>query len=132
MPRRTVGTVWTPDSKRILFSAKRGGVQRVLSIHRSGSDLQTLAAGWWPVVSPNGEQVAFVSGDDIGYVAPLAGGTAKLVARHVDSAFVWSPDGAELAYVGGDSRVHVAAANGKRRRAITDAYARLGSLAWRP
>jgi Tol biopolymer transport system component len=104
----------------------------VLSIHRSGSDLQTLADGWWPVVSPNGKRVAFVSGNDIGYVAPLAGGTAKLVARRVDSPFVWSPDGTELAYLGADSRVHVAAANGKQRRAVTDAYARLGSLAWRP
>lgn len=124
--------VWTPDSKRILFSARRGGVMRVLSVARHGGDLQTLATGWWPVLSPNGKRVAFVSGDGTGYVAPLAGGTARRIARRVDAPFVWAPDGTELAFFGNDNRVHVAAASGKGARAVTGAYARLGSLAWRP
>ena len=104
--------VWTDDGKRILFSARRGGKQRVLSITRTGSDLQTLATGWWPVLSPDGTTIAFVAGKDDGYVAPLAGGTATLVARRVASPLLWSPDGNELAYLSERSVVRVARASG--------------------
>jgi Tol biopolymer transport system component len=124
--------VWTNDGKRILFSARRGGKQRVLSVTRTGSDLQTLATGWWPVLSPDGAHIAFVAGKNDGYVAPLAGGTATLVARRVVSPFVWSPDGNELAYVSQRSVVRVARASGGSAADVTTTFATLGSLAWRP
>ncbi len=123
--------VWTDDGRRILFSARRGGMQRVLSITRTGSNLQTLATGWWPVLSPDGTRIAFVAGQDDGYVAPLAGGTATLVARRVASPFVWSPDGAELAYLSERRVVRVARASGGSAADVTTPFATLGSLAWR-
>lgn len=124
--------VWTQDGSRILFSAKRGGKRVVLSISRTGDDLQNLAEGWWPVLSPDGTQIAFVAGDDNGYVAPKGGGQATLIARRFAGPPVWSPDGKEIAYISTDRTVRVARASGGKVKAITDVYARLDSLAWLP
>jgi Tol biopolymer transport system component len=121
---------WTAGSKRILFSARRGGTVRVLSISRTGGDLRTLATGSFPVVSPDGKRVAFL-GKQGAYVMPVAGGKQTRVATGVVSALAWSPDSSRLAYVAKGHRVGVAPVDGSGGRVVTKAYDDLLCVDWR-
>lgn len=53
-----------------------------------------------PAISPDGIQIAFVSGADI-WIAPIAGGSARPLVSHpsADSRPMFSPDGARLAFI---------------------------------
>ncbi len=53
-----------------------------------------------PALSPDGSEIAFVSGGDI-WTVPAAGGTARLLVSHPanDSRPVYAPDGRSLAFV---------------------------------
>src|SRR2546430_5291038 len=53
-----------------------------------------------PGISPDGAEIAFVSGGDI-WVVPAAGGDARLLISHpaTESRPLYSPDGTRLAFV---------------------------------
>lgn len=60
----------------------------------------SLPSLYQPAVSPDGSEIAFVSGGDI-WTVPAAGGTARLLVVHEadESAPLYSPDGTRLAFV---------------------------------
>jgi Tol biopolymer transport system component/C-terminal processing protease CtpA/Prc len=78
-----------------------------------------------PSLSPDGREVAFVSGGDV-WTVPAAGGEARLLASHPaqESRPLWSPDGKRLAFVStrtGAGDVYVLElATGALRRATYD------------
>src|SRR5712691_6726711 len=53
-----------------------------------------------PGISPDGKEIAFVSGGDI-WTVPAAGGEARLLVSHpaTESRPLYSPDGHSLAFV---------------------------------
>ncbi|MBC7893007.1 MAG: PD40 domain-containing protein, partial [Sphingobacteriaceae bacterium] len=53
-----------------------------------------------PSLSPDGQEIAFVSGGDI-WTVPLGGGEARLLVSHeaTESRPLYSPDGRRLAFV---------------------------------
>ncbi len=64
-----------------------------------------------PALSPDGAEIAFVSGGDI-WAAPANGGVARLLISHeaTESRPLYSPDGSRLAFVsdrGGSDDLHV-------------------------
>src|ERR1700682_6495166 len=64
-----------------------------------------------PSVSPDGAEIAFVSGGDI-WTVPAAGGEARLLVSHPATEFrpLYSPDGKSLAFTSnraGSSDVYV-------------------------
>src|SRR5215208_4935091 len=78
-----------------------------------------------PSLSPDGREVAFVSGGDV-WTAPSSGGEARLLVSHAatESRPLWSPDGARLAFVStrtGSGDVYVLTlATGELRRVTFD------------
>lgn len=86
-----------------------------------------------PGVSPDGNEIAFVSGGDI-WTAPGAGGDAHLLISNpaTESRPVYSPDGKQLAFVstrtgGGDIYVFTFATGDVRRMTFDDAAEQLNS-----
>lgn len=89
-----------------------------------------------PSPSPDGREIAFVSGGDI-WVAPRAGGDARLLVADAANDFRprWSPDGSQLAFVStrtgnGDIYVLDIATNATRRLTFDDVLEQLD--AWSP
>ncbi len=86
-----------------------------------------------PGISPDGSEVAFVSGGDI-WTAPSAGGDAHLLISNpaTESRPVYSPDGKQLAFVstrtgGGDIYVFTFATGDVRRMTFDDAAEQLNA-----
>src|SRR5215217_5315147 len=80
-----------------------------------------------PSLSPDGREIAFVSGGDV-WTVPAAGGEARLLVSHpaTESRPLWSPDGKRLAFVstrtgGGDVYVLELAGGAVRRLTYDDA-----------
>lgn len=89
-----------------------------------------------PDPSPDGREVAFVSGGDI-WVAPATGGDARLLVAHAANDFRprWSPDGRAIAFVStrtgnGDVYVIDLATNALRRLTFDDGAEQVD--AWSP
>jgi dipeptidyl aminopeptidase/acylaminoacyl peptidase len=108
---------WTPSGRQVVFSRggslEGGGPVNVLS-HPSGAVGQEIwvasvdgaaprriGAGHSAVVSPRGDAVAYVQGDQIWLVPLAAGGQpAQLIHdRGRSDQITWSPDGGRLAFV---------------------------------
>lgn len=89
-----------------------------------------------PDPSPDGRELAFVSGGDI-WVGPAAGGDARLLVTHEANDYRprWSPDGRQLAFVSnrsgnGDIYVLDVVSNALRRLTYDDGAEQLD--AWSP
>ncbi|HTI38590.1 MAG TPA: S41 family peptidase [Vicinamibacterales bacterium] len=87
------------------------GAAAALSAASAGNAVTPRAAYAQPAVSPDGSQIAFVSGGDI-WTVPSKGGEARLLISNAanDDRPLYSPDGSRLAFVstrtgGGD--IHV-------------------------
>jgi tricorn protease len=86
-----------------------------------------------PGISPDGTEIAFISGGDI-WTAPTAGGPAHLLISHpaTESRPVYSPDGKQLAFVsirtgGGDIYLFTFASGELRRLTYDDAPEQLNA-----
>jgi dipeptidyl aminopeptidase/acylaminoacyl peptidase len=110
---------WTPDAERLIYVrggdseflgkpdpnpalAPDGVAQNIWLIAATGGEPRKLGEGYGPVVSPAGDQVAFLShgqiwasdlGPDAGKAKPL------LHARGDISELVWAPDAHAIAFV---------------------------------
>src|ERR1035438_7758083 len=110
---------WTPDANAVVYvrggdleflgrpdpnpTADPAGVDQSIWIAAPGEAPRKIAAGHSPVVSPKGDQVAYLLGGQI-WLAPLSatGGPSLLIQARagVTAGEVrWSPDGSKLAYV---------------------------------
>lgn len=86
-----------------------------------------------PGISPDGSEIAFVSGGDI-WTVPASGGAAHLLISHpaTESRPVYSPDGKQLAFVstrtgGGDIYLFTFATGEVRRLTFDDAPEQLNA-----
>lgn len=117
-----------------LLSAAAGAAVPVSALKAQEAPRAALFAE--PDPSPDGREIAFVSGGDI-WVGPAAGGAARLLVAHEAHDFRprWSPDGRQLAFVStrtgnGDIYVLDLATNALRRVTFDDGAEQLD--AWSP
>jgi TolB protein len=98
---------WSPDGKKIVWSAVHEGFQHLFSIDPDGSNRQQLTKDETvdrvPAFSPDSKKIAFcrrpvAGGSTDIYVMDADGGNVKLVQENgFDPA--WSPDGMQIAFV---------------------------------
>jgi TolB protein len=100
---------WSPDGKKIVWSALHEGFHHLFSIDPDGANRQQLTKDETvdrvPAFSPDSKKIAFCrqpaagGGTDI-YVMDADGGNVKLIQENgFDPA--WSPDGKQIAFVSG-------------------------------
>src|SRR5919108_5410309 len=98
---------WSPDGKRIAFTANVSGSLDVYVAPRRGGTPKRLTKGRandaLPTWSPDGRRIAFVSdrgGDVEIYVMNTDGSHQRRLthSRGVDTSPAWSPDGTQLAF----------------------------------
>src|SRR5262249_23307847 len=98
---------WTPDGKKLIFEANRGGFglsASVMVYDLTSKQLLTLAKdGSAPSVSPDGRTIAFSlrgpgDADEEIYLMDVTGSNPRRLLQHPgpDTLPVWSPDGQQL------------------------------------
>ncbi len=115
------GPEYSPDGRFIYFNSVRSGKMQIWRMKPDGSGQEQVTNdglnNWFPHISPDGTQIAFLSyGDDVGpaehpyykrvtiRLMPAAGGPAKVIAyvyggQGTINVPSWSPDGKMLAFV---------------------------------
>ena len=96
---------WFPDSKRIRYSSVKGGKGWIWTMNADGTDKRKLEETDFfdigPIVSKDGEQMAFVAETDGGYEVyvtdPNGGGKARLTTAAMSDGFAgWTQESKKL------------------------------------
>lgn len=139
---------WSPDGRRLAFVAtpsESNGSSEIYAIASDGSNLVRITQNDVdddsPAWSPDGTRLAL----RVDNIDPSSPGDSNVVVTPIDGPGVtilgpganpvWSPDGARIAMTaadGGTSRIWIQAADGGRRRQVTDISVASSPPSWSP
>lgn len=135
---------WSPDGKRISFTAQRDNNWDIYVMRADGSQLTRLTddpandsyASW----SPDGKKIAFASRRggkfDIYLVEPTGSNLTRLTSEAGDNAFPsWSPDGKRIAFMSkrdGKWQIYTMKADGSSQRRIIASSGNDYNPSWSP
>ena len=134
MGDRTGGPPTSTDHREFLVDVRSGKTTEIW-------DTPSMEGAAWPVISPNGQQVAFISeaaGGPHVSVANLDGTDLRPVSRGFAGVGgpTWSPDGQDIAFWALDRsavrNIHVVHLETGRTRTITHEAQDLWALDWSP
>jgi Tol biopolymer transport system component len=139
----TVGSVptWSANGSQVAFNVISGGTSDVYLISADGSQRRNLTNTPadhedWPVLSPDGQQVAFISSND-GITIMKTDGTGRTPLVRAGNVYQWSPDGSKIAYRSPRAGtnfldVWVVNADGSGKRQLTDENFSVNAIRWSP
>jgi hypothetical protein len=135
---------WSPDAKRLAFSASVAGVSQVVIAKAPGGapvpvTAEKVYAGQ-PTWSPDGRCLAYAAERDRNldiWIADLEGSEPRRLTDDpgLDWSPAWSPDGGWLAFVSnrsGSYQIYAMRADGNDLRTLTDFPQGVESPAWSP
>jgi Ca2+-binding RTX toxin-like protein len=134
---------WTPTGDLVVMRQPTvSGAELWLVDGSSGTDIRRIHVGsdsgylFHPVVSPDGQTIAYERRGSGIYTAPLSGGAEHLVAAPETVGSLarpgdWSPDGSRLLYVA-DGALWTAAPDGSDRVQLVPASERVRDATWSP
>ncbi len=139
---------WSPDGRWIAFTDGfepnvEGGVHSIYLVSSLGGDARQLTSeadsvgGGAIAFSPNGELIAFFSGNDMKTI-PIEGGQTEVLVRNIRSGWqsqlAYSPDGSKIAHSFGGNIWITSLDNGESQELRTGLPedAELGDFDWSP
>ncbi len=97
------GTTWTPDGRRIVFTQELGARNRVVTVSRTGGQVEAFTTGHTSrlAISPDNEWIVQLGVTSISLSSIAGDSTIVLTDRpgFLVHSPAWSPDGAFIAYV---------------------------------
>ena len=135
---------WSPDARSIAYTTYRPNPDILISFIYQGvlqNPTKGVGTNYLPVFSPDGKQIAFMSGRDGNpeiYVMNADGSGLRRLTNHPaeDSSPTWSPSGSQIAFSSGRTgkpQVYIMnAADGSSVRRITTGESEADRPTWAP
>jgi TolB protein len=100
---------WSPDARSLAYTTYRPNPDIFVSLIYQGvlqNPTKSVGTNYLPVFSPNGKQIAFMSGRDGNpevYVMNVDGSNVRRLTNHPaeDGSPTWSPSGSQIAFTSG-------------------------------
>jgi TolB protein len=135
---------WSPDGRALVYTTYRPNPDLFVSLIYQGvlqNPTKGVGTNYLPVFSPDGKQIAFMSGRDGNpeiYVMNADGSNLRRLTNHAaeDSSPTWSPSGSQIAFTSGRTgkpQIYVMnATDGSSVRRITVSESEADRPTWSP
>jgi len=135
--RLNINPSWSPDGRALAYTTYRPNPDIFVSLMYQGvlqNPTKSVGTNYLPVFSPDGKQIAFMSGRDGNpeiYTMSVDGSNIRRLTNHPagDSSPTWSPSGSQIAFTSdrsGKAQVYVmnsADGSGVRRLTVNESEA---------
>jgi TolB protein len=135
---------WSPDARALAYTTYRPNPDIFISLIYQGvmqNPTKSVGTNYLPVFSPDGRQMAFMSGRDGNpeiYVMNVDGSNLRRLTNHPaeDSSPTWSPSGSQIAFTSGrigKPQIYImSAADGSGLRRVTVDESEADRPTWSP
>jgi TolB protein len=142
--RLNLNPSWSPDARSLAYTTFRPNPDVFVSLIYQGvlqNPTKGVGTNYLPVFSPDGKQIAFMSGRDGNpeiYAMNVDGSNLRRLTNHSagDSSPTWSPSGAQIAFTSdrsGKAQIYVMnSADGSGVRRLTEKESEADRPTWSP
>jgi TolB protein len=134
---------WAPDARALAYTTYRPNPDVFISLIYQGvlqNPTKGVGTNYLPVFSPDGKQIAFMSGRDGNpeiYVMNVDGSNLRRLTNHAagDSSPTWSPSGSQIAFTSdrtGKAQVYVMSTDGSNLRRLSVNESEADRPTWSP